>query len=77
MSKPFLLHLNLSVAELLAGYPACIPLFLRKHMACVGCQMAPFDTLDEAARNYGLPAEDLLAELRAVVESSAQGAMHV
>ncbi len=69
MNYPITLHLQLSVAELLSEHPECIPLFLGKHMACVGCQMAPFDTLADAARNYGLPDEDFLAEVRAVVES--------
>ncbi len=69
MNYPPQLHLQVSVAALLAEHPECIPFFLRKRMACVGCQMAPFDTLGDAARNYGLDSADFLAELLAVVES--------
>ncbi len=43
-----------SVAELLARWPQVIPVFLRHHMSCVGCSMAAFETLEDAARIYGI-----------------------
>jgi len=36
-------------------------------MACVGCPMASFETLDEAAQAYGLAPEAVLQELRCAV----------
>ena len=58
-----------SVAELLSRYPMCIPVFLGHRMACVGCSMAAFDTIADAANNYGLAVELLLEEMRGVVQS--------
>jgi len=40
-------------------------------MACVGCLMARFETLENAARVYGVPLDELCNEL-AGVESSQQ-----
>ena len=60
---------QMSVAELLAQYPECIPVFLRHRMICVGCTLAPFDTLADAIYNYDLSSEDFLEELRDVVKS--------
>jgi hybrid cluster-associated redox disulfide protein len=54
---------NLTVAELLAAWPQTIPVFLSHRMACVGCSMAAFETLCDAARIYGIRSDELLSEL--------------
>jgi hybrid cluster-associated redox disulfide protein len=51
------------VARWLDRHPATARVFLAHRMACVGCSMAGFDTLADAAREYRLPLADLLAEL--------------
>jgi hybrid cluster-associated redox disulfide protein len=51
------------VEDVLKGRPELIPVFLRRRMACVGCVMAPFMTLEEAARAYRLPLDEFLREL--------------
>ncbi len=56
-----------SVSELIKTYPAVIPVFLQHQMACVGCGMSAFETVGDAARIYGIKAEDFLAKLRAVI----------
>lgn len=55
---------NAIVAEVLAGRPQTIPVFARHHMACVGCVMAPFETLADVATVYGLPLESFMSELQ-------------
>lgn len=66
MSKPnesTLPDLNTSVADFLEQWPQAIPVFLRHHMACVGCSMSAFETLGGAAKIYNVPADDFLSEL--------------
>lgn len=66
MSKPnesTLPDLNTSVADFLEQWPQAIPVFLRHHMACVGCSMSAFETLGGAAKIYNLQADDFLSEL--------------
>ena len=48
---------DLTVAETLA-----------RCTACVGCVMAPFETVDEIALIYGLDRDQLLDELRAAAQ---------
>jgi hybrid cluster-associated redox disulfide protein len=60
-----------NLEEVLAGRPPVVKLFLDRRMACPGCAMAPFETLADAVRNYGLPDEEFLAEVRRAAE--AQG----
>jgi len=56
------------VAEILERWPQVIPIFLKHRMSCVGCLMAPFESLSDAARIYQIPFEHFLDEL--------QGAIH-
>ncbi len=55
---------GLTVAELLEGWPAAIPAFLGHHMSCVGCNMARFENLADAARIYGLDVDAFFLEIR-------------
>ncbi len=59
---------DLTVAETLARWPEAIPVFMRHGTACVGCVMAPFETVDEIALIYGLDRDQLLDELRAAAQ---------
>lgn len=57
------LEAGLTVDELLACWPQTIPVFIQHHMACVGCVMAPFETLAEVAKIYKLDLDSFLREL--------------
>ncbi len=46
-------------------WPATARVFIRHKMACVGCIMAPFQTLSAAARAYHISEGELLAEMQA------------
>lgn len=54
-----------SMAELMSGRPAVVPVLLRHGLACPGCAMAPFMTVREAAEAYGLELAGFLDDLAA------------
>ena len=58
-----------SVAEILAMSPATIRLFIEWHLHCIGCPIAPFHTLDDAAFEHGIVAADLVAAVEAAVRA--------
>jgi hybrid cluster-associated redox disulfide protein len=58
---------DLVVADVLERWPETIPVFLRHHMGCVGCALAPFDTVLDAATIYHIGVEIFVNELRAAV----------
>ena len=60
-----LVFLERTVEQTLDQYPVLAAVFVRRGMACVGCAMACFDTLAEAARTYGHEPDAFLAELHA------------
>jgi len=64
---------QLTVAEVLDRWPATAAAFVRRRMACVGCAMAPFDTIGEAAAVYGIKVEGLLDELRRLTDGETGG----
>ena len=59
---------SLTIAGMLARWPATAAVLVAHRMACVGCEMNGFDTLAEAAVAYGLPLDRLLADLRGAID---------
>lgn len=52
-----------TVEAFLQRRPQAVRVFLRHRMACPGCDLAPFETLEEVARVYRLPLGAFLQEL--------------
>lgn len=67
---------ELTITELLARWPETAVVFHHHHMACVGCAVAPFYTVADAAAIYDLPVEPFLTELQRVIINGS-GADHV
>jgi hybrid cluster-associated redox disulfide protein len=64
---------HLTLAELFRAWPAAARPFLQRRTACVGCLMAPFQTVLDTCAEYGLDEAAFRAELRAAVAESAPG----
>jgi hybrid cluster-associated redox disulfide protein len=62
-----------TVAQVLRQWPLSAAVFVRRGMACVGCSMAPFETLAEVAAVYGQEPAGLLAEMAAAAEAARGG----
>jgi len=54
-----------TVAALLVREPRAARVLLDHGMHCVGCAIAPFETLAEICVIYGVSVEQLIVELRA------------
>lgn len=64
------LEADLIVADVLARWPQTISVFMRHRMACVGCPIAPFETLAEVAAIYDLNLDCFLDELEQVIHQT-------
>jgi hybrid cluster-associated redox disulfide protein len=62
---------DLAVDDIMRRWPGTAAVFVRHRMACVGCAIGPFHTVVDAAREYDLPVEQLLAELVAAADACA------
>ncbi|MBI1365475.1 MAG: DUF1858 domain-containing protein [Alphaproteobacteria bacterium] len=58
------------VAEVMKQWPETVPVFIRRRMACPGCIFAPFMTVREAAKEYGLGADEFASDLGAVIDKA-------
>lgn len=59
-----------TMAEVLQKRPAAARILVAHRMHCVGCAIAPFETLAEACAAYGLPTEHILADLEGEPDAS-------
>ena len=59
-----------TVADVLRRWPQASEVFRQRQLACLGCTMAPFDTLGEVASAYGLDLSRLLDEVGRAAKGS-------
>ncbi|HZW29989.1 MAG TPA: DUF1858 domain-containing protein [Isosphaeraceae bacterium] len=65
----------INVDDLLTAFPVAARVFVRHRMACVGCEVARFESLAEACRIYGEDVEAVAEEIRqAIREALGAGA---
>lgn len=62
---------EMTVAEVLETWPETVKVFQDLKTACVGCVMAPFDTLADVARIYELELETVMEALRQAILSES------
>lgn len=62
---------DLTVSEVLRRWPQTAEVFLHRRMACVGCAIAPFETISEVCEIYKLNPEEFLQELQDVSRSTS------
>lgn len=63
--------LDRTVSDVLAATPAAVRVFIHYRMDCVGCAFAPFETVAEVARAYGIDAVALATRLAEAGRGSA------
>jgi hybrid cluster-associated redox disulfide protein len=56
---------SMTVADVLLKRPMAARILVNHHVHCVGCAIAPIETLAEACDIYGVSLSALLAELNA------------
>jgi hybrid cluster-associated redox disulfide protein len=59
----------MTISEILDHWPEIIPIFLNHRMACVGCSLADFMTLEDALDIYHLNKEPFIEEIENAIRS--------
>lgn len=62
---------NLNVADVIDQWPQTIPVFVKYRLGCVGCFMAPFDTLADVASSYKLAPARFFREIHQAVNPAS------
>ena len=63
------ISLQMTISEILDRWPEVIPIFLNNKMACVGCSLADFMTLEDALDIYHLNKESFIEEIIINIQS--------
>ena len=63
------ISLQISISEILDRWPEIIPIFLNHKMACVGCSLADFMTLEDALDIYHLNMESFIEEIENAIQT--------
>ena len=63
---------DMTVAEVLEYWPETVSVFQGFKTACVGCVMAPFDTMSDVARIYQLELSEIIEALHRAVKMADQ-----
>ena len=58
---------EMTIADVLTRWPETADVFNRHNMACVGCPVAPFYSVSEAAAVYNLSSDDFVEELEEAI----------
>jgi len=60
---------DLSVKDIMDQWPDTVPTFIRLRLKCVGCPIAPFHTIADAAREHGADLSALVREIESLRRS--------
>ena len=61
---------EMTITEVLTRWPETAQVFHEYNMACVGCVVAPFYTIADAADVYGLSPAEFAAELLTLISGA-------
>lgn len=64
-----------TVSEVMRRWPQTFWVFMQHGMACAGCAVGDFHTVEEAALEYRIPLQTFVAELRAAIRPSPRRRM--
>ncbi len=64
---------KMTVAEVLELWPETVPVFQQLKTDCVGCAMAPFDTLSDVATIYEIEHSNMLEALTTAIMAAKDG----
>ena len=63
------IFLHMTISEILDRWPEIIPIFLNRRMACVGCSLADFMTLEDALEIYHINMEPFIEEIENTIQA--------
>ena len=61
---------NMTIADVMRQWPQTSKLFIKLNMVCVGCEIAPFCSIIDAARDYKMSVDTLVSALIIVIEEN-------
>ena len=57
----------MGIMDIVTQYPETLEVFARYGMGCIGCAAARFENLEAGARVHGFNADEMVAEINALI----------
>ncbi len=64
---------DMTMDAIMRAWPVTIRVLLDSHLLCVGCPIAPFHSVADAAREHGVEQARLVGDLRAAIRPADPG----
>jgi len=61
---------DMSINDIIKKYPEAFAIFEEYGLSCIGCRAALFDTIEQAAKIYGINIDNLLKDLNLAVNTN-------
>lgn len=58
------------VSEVLNRHPSTMRVFIDHRMACIGCVIAPYHTIEEACAEYDLEVDSIMREMAGTLHNA-------
>jgi hybrid cluster-associated redox disulfide protein len=71
MSGEKRIRAEMTVDEIVLGYPETVKTLFRYGLNCVGCHVSAYDSLADGAKAHGVDVAALVDELNRVVDEAA------
>ncbi len=68
MKKTLKITEKMTIEEVMANFPAVVPVFLKHGLRCVGCPMSAPETIEEAAQLHQIDIKKFIKELNEAAE---------
>lgn len=65
-----------TIAELVTMHPVAARVLMNYRMHCVGCDIAPFETIADACAVYGVAVDDLFADIEQASRGEEERTTH-
>jgi hybrid cluster-associated redox disulfide protein len=63
---------DMTIGEVVKKYPQTVPVFFKHGLACVGCHVANWETVEQGAVSHGIQnLDDLIRDLNKVAAPAA------
>jgi hybrid cluster-associated redox disulfide protein len=72
MSEAKKITKDMTFGQVLEQFPETVEIFFMYGMHCIGCMIAPEETIEQGAMVHGIPIDQLVDELNKKVETTAK-----
>lgn len=58
---------EMNILDIVNNYPQSVEVFMKYGLGCIGCAAARFENLEAGARVHGFNADEMVAEINALI----------